>query len=171
MPSGSDFFNKLKDIQAELELVNGKLDDLKASTDSVHTAVQQVNTTLTFGFGQLITLGIYTNQALFQNAKQNDTIICILEKISKNTCDLVNESHTQTGLQTVIQGNTTTLAELYAATHANAAQERERLEELRKQIEECCPPKPPEPVCGYQPCPAPRPLGEPPQVEQPPVIE
>jgi hypothetical protein len=34
-----------------------------------------VSGTLTFGFDQLITLGIYTNEALAQNAKQNDTII------------------------------------------------------------------------------------------------
>ena len=48
----------------------------------------------------MVTLGEYTNQALFQNAKQNDTIICILEHISKNTCELLNQSVIQTRLQT-----------------------------------------------------------------------
>ena len=46
-----------------------------------------VNATLTNGFNQLVTLGQYTNQALYQNDQQNDTIICLLEHISKNTCD------------------------------------------------------------------------------------
>jgi len=162
MPSASDFFNQIKGINARLDDVNGKLDLLRA-------AVEHVDQTLQWGFGQLITLGLYTNEALHHNAEQNDTIICILEHISKNTCQLLNEAHVQTGLQTVMKNNTTTLAELYAATHAEAALARERTEALRKQIEECCPPTPPEPACCYEPCPAPGPLGDPPRVDpQPP---
>jgi hypothetical protein len=177
MASATDFYNALQAANGKLDGVNnrlddvkGKLDALKAATDAVHAAVDQVNKTLQWGFGQLITLGTYTNQALFHNDEQNDTIICILEHISKNTCELLNEAHTQTGLQTVIQGNTTTLAELYAATHPAAALARERLEALRKQVEVCCPPEPPAPVCDYQPCPKPDDrLPRPPSVDpQPP---
>jgi hypothetical protein len=90
-----------------------------------------------------------------------------MENISKNTCELLNEAHTQTGLQTAIKGSTTMLAALYAATHAEAALTWEWEEALRKQIEECCPPKPPEPACRYEPSPAPKPLHEPPRVEKP----
>src|SRR5262245_21380659 len=159
MPSASDFFNQIKGINARLDDVNGKLDLLRA-------AVEHVDQTLQWGLGQLITLGLYTNQALYHNDEQNDTIICILEHISRNTCSLLNEAHLQTGLQTVIQKNTTTLAELYAATHAEAALARERLEALRKQVEECCPPEPPRPVCQYEPCPKPEDtLDKPPQVD------
>jgi len=132
----------------------------------VRGAVEHADSTRQWGFAQLIKLGQYTNLALFHNNQQNDTIICILEHISKNTCELVNEAHTQTTLQTSIKNNSSLLADLYAATHAEAALTREREEALRKQIEQCCPPKPPELPCGYQPCPAPDPLRErPPQVD------
>jgi hypothetical protein len=139
MPSGTDFFN-------QLQAANSKLDTLNAQ------------------FSQLLTLTAYTTQALFQNAQQNDTIICILEKISKQTCELLNQSCLQTPLQKTIQTNTTALAELFAATHAEAALIRDREQALRNEIEKCCPPKPPEPCCHYETCPAPGPLPEPPPI-------
>ena len=175
MPSASDFYNELKGANSRLDGTNsrlddvkGKLDDLKASTDAVRAAVQHIDATLQWGFNQLITLGTYTDQALFHMAQQNDTMICIFENISRNTCDLVNQAHLQTALETVIKDNTTALADLYAATHAEAALIRKREEALRKQIEECCPPKAPEPVCRYEPCPAPEPLREPPRGQERP---
>jgi len=157
--------NRLGGVHTRLDGTNARLDDVKAKLDQVTKSIQDVNTTLNWGFAQLITIGNYTNQALAQNAAQNDTMICILEHISRNTCELLNESHTQTGLQTTIRNSTTALAELYAATHAEAALTRQREEALRKQIEECCPPQVAPPPCVYQACPAPRPLGEPPRVD------
>ncbi|HEY7153615.1 MAG TPA: hypothetical protein VH575_06630 [Gemmataceae bacterium] len=139
MPSGTDFFN-------QLQAANSKLDTLNAQ------------------FSQLLTLTAYTTQALFQNALQNDTIICVLEKISKQTCELLNQSCLQTPLQRTIQKNSTTLAELFAATHAEAALIREREQVLREEIEKCCPPKPVEPCCHYETCPAPGPIPEPPPI-------
>jgi hypothetical protein len=162
MASATDFFNELKGANTRLDDIKTKLDGLQATADAI-------NQTLQWGFVQLITLGVYTNQALAENAKQNDTIICILEHISKNTCELLNEAHIQTGLQTIIEKKTTILADLYAASHGDAAFVSMRLEALQKQIEACCPPKPPKPVCDYQPCPKPPPLGDPPPVDpQPP---
>jgi ABC-type transporter Mla subunit MlaD len=156
---------RLDGVNGRIDGTNTRLDDVKAKLDTITKSIQDVNKTLNWGFGQLITIGNYTNQALAQNAKQNDTIICILEHISKNTCELLNESHIQTGLQTTIKNNTTLLADLYAATHAEAALTRQREEALRKQIEECCPPEVPPPPCAYAACPAPGPLGEPPKVD------
>jgi len=156
---------RLDGIGSKVDGVNSRLDDIKNKLDLVAQALSKVDKTLNWGFGQLITIGNYTNQALFENARQNDTIICILEHISKNTCELLNESHLQTGLQTVIKENTTVLAELYAVTHAEAALIREREEALKKQIEKCCPPELPVPPCNYAPCPAPERLQEPPRVE------
>lgn len=165
MASAQDFLDAINGANNRLDGVNNRLDEVKGKLDLINQSVQNLNQTLNWGFGALITIGNYTNEALSQNAKQNDTIICILEHISKNTCELLNESHTQTGLQTTIKNNTTTLAELYAATHAEAALIRQRDEALRKQIEECCPPKVPEPPCGYQPCPAPGRLPQPPKID------
>ena len=146
MASAQDFLDSINGANNRLDGVNNRLDEVKGKLDLINQSVQNLNQTLNWGFGALITIGNYTNEALSQNAKQNDTIICILEHISKNTCELLNESHTQTGLQTTIKNNTTTLAELYAATHAEAALIRQRDEALRKQIEDCCPPKVPEPT-------------------------
>jgi hypothetical protein len=97
MPSADDLFNQLVAANNRLEAIKGNLLDVEAATDAVKFAVNQVNSTLTTGFGQLVTQGDYTNKALSQNAKQNDTIICILEHISKNTCELLNQSVIQTG--------------------------------------------------------------------------
>ena len=172
MPSSNDFMNKLIDIQNALNTVNAtlntKLTDLKnatdavrASTDQVRTAVQHVDNTLNVGLSSLINIGNYTNQALFENARQNDTIICILEHISRNTCAILTEAHLQTGLQKSMEKSTSLLAELYATTHADAMLAHEKMAGLKAQIEECCPPKPIPPACVYEPCKAPPPLPEP----------
>src|SRR6266849_3808845 len=107
MPSVQEVYDRVVEIRDRLDWANGKLDTIKTSvdavktaTDGVHSAVDQVNNTLAANFKILVTLGQYTNQALFQNAQQNDTIICILEHISKNTCLLLNQSVIQTRLQT-----------------------------------------------------------------------
>lgn len=167
MPSSSDFYNRLVDANDKLDGANGRLDTANAHLGTIEgkldaivhavqtatNAVHQVNHTLQTGFARLITIGNYTNQALYQNAQQNDTMICALENISRNTCALLNEAHMQTELQKSIKDSATTLADLYAATHGEAAVARERLEELRRQVEECCPPKVPPPPCQYQACP------------------
>jgi hypothetical protein len=164
MPSASDIFDQLKLANQNLDSIAGKLDNLTASTDSVRAAVDQVQNTLAANLGQLITLTAYTNLALFHNDLQNDTVICILEKISKNTCDLVNQSHVQTALQTIIEKNTTRLAAMYAFAHADAALAAEREQALREEIEKCCPPKPPASPCYYVACPTPEPIGPPPEI-------
>jgi hypothetical protein len=92
MPSADDLFNQVVAANNRLEAIKGELLDIKAATDAVKIAVNQVNGTLTSGFDQLVMLGQYNNAALSQNAKQNDTIICILEHISENTCELLNRS-------------------------------------------------------------------------------
>jgi hypothetical protein len=96
MPSASDFLNEIKGI-------NHRLDTLIGAADAVRTAVQQAETTLAGDLNHLIALAVYTNQALYHNGLQNDTIICILEKISKQTCELLNQACLQTALQTAIK--------------------------------------------------------------------
>jgi hypothetical protein len=169
MPSASQFLHAIEDVRGgvdgtnnRLDQIEGKLDDLKASTDGVRQAIELLGSNLIASLGQLIALGTYADQALFQNALQNDTMICILEKISQHTCDMVNQAHLQTALQAAIEQSTTGIADLYALTHAEAALTREREQALRQQIEKCCPPKLPPPPCHYEKCPAPKPLGEPP---------
>lgn len=163
---------RLDNVNTKLDTVNSTLNDVKAGVLAVNTSIQNVQKLLQWGFSQLISLGQYTNQALFQNDKQNDTMICILEHISQNTCAILNEAHVQTRVQTSIEENTDTLADLYAATHAEAEMVRRREDELRRQIEECCPPKLPPLACDYKPCSAPEQWRErPPEVQPPPSFE
>jgi hypothetical protein len=93
MPSADDLFN-------QLVAANTKLDQIR-------TSLVDINATLTTGFNNLVTLGQYTNQALHHNDQQNDTIICILEHIAKNTCELLNQSALQTALQTEMESTST----------------------------------------------------------------
>ncbi len=179
MPSASDFFTELQaanthlhgHIEPRLNAIKDSVDDVKDATNAVNTSVQQVNSTLSTGFSQLIAIGGYTNEALFHNAKQNDTIICLLDKIARNTCQLVNYADEQTRLQRSIEETNRQLAELYAATHAEAELQRQAHEKLRREVERCCPPPRPQPPCRFEPCDAPPPLKEPPRVAgtQPPV--
>jgi hypothetical protein len=178
MASAQDILDSINGANTRLDNVNNKLDtanktlnDIKAGVLAVDADVQKMQTLLQWGFSQLITLGQYTNQALFQNDKQNETMICILEHISQNTCAILNEAHLQTGLQKSLDKNTDTLADLYAATHAEAEMARKREDELRRKIEECCPPKLPPPPCDYKLCPAPEQWRQqPPEVQPPPRL-
>ncbi len=190
MASAQDFLDsinavrdKTEEVKGKLDTVNnhltsieGKLDTIDASVKAVDASIKQMQQVLLWGFNQLVALGHYTNQALYHNNQQNDAMICILQQISVNTCGIWNETHTQTGLQQGINGAIRKLADLYAATHGDAALTLEREEQLRRQIEACCPPEPPASACDERPCPAPPPFEErpprpqpPPQVERPPI--
>jgi hypothetical protein len=179
MPSAQDILDainnntgvvggKLDTVNNNLTVIQNKLDAINASVIAVDNDVQKLQQLVLWGFTQLITLGQYTNQALFQNDKQNDTMICILQQISVNTCGIWNETHTETELQKAIRAATHKLAFLYASTHGDVAITFERDEELRRQIEACCPPEPPEPVCSETPCSAPAPFEQQPPTTQPP---
>jgi hypothetical protein len=149
MPSVDDVFNQLVTVNSNLATLHNDL------------------VTLT---NDLVTIGQYTNQALYHNDQQNDTIICILEHISQNTCALLNQAALQTALQTEMEHDIGGLEGMFATANPGAALERERLHRLEEQIEKCCPPPKPTPPCTFAPCPAPRPIGPPPPVG-PPVIE
>ena len=117
----------LDDAYNQLVAANTKLDELI-------TDVQGVRGLVAFGL------------------EQNVTIICNLEKISKQTCELVNQATRQTAAQEAIAASTAGLKQLYELSNPAAAVEQSRLEGLRHQIEECCPPPQPEPACTYEPC-------------------
>ena len=51
------------------------------------------------GFSQLYTIANYTNQLLLYQIQQNDTMVCYLEKIARQTCALFNEAALQTAAQ------------------------------------------------------------------------
>lgn len=182
MPSAQDILDaingadsRLDDVKSKLDTTNNNLNDIKGKLDTINASVNQVDADvknlaniMQWGFTQVITLLQYADQALFINDQQNDTMICTLEHISKNTCALLNEAHQQTAYQKAIKYSTKELEGLYEVTHGEAAIVFEREEKLRKQIEECCPPKQETPPCSYEPCPPAKPLREPPPKTEPP---
>ena len=117
----------LDDAYNQLVLANTKLDELVTQLDGVRER---------FDFA----------------LQQNVTIICNLEKISKQTCELVNQSVRQTAAQESMAATLAGMKQLYELANPEAAVEQGRLEGLRHQIEECCPPPQPDPVCKYEPC-------------------
>jgi hypothetical protein len=94
----------------------------------------------------------FQNEVLTQTLKQFETLICILERISKQTCQTLNEVHSQTEFQQSIRTGIETLVELSKSAHPEAALELARLVKMREQLLACCPPKDPQPVCVYEPC-------------------
>jgi hypothetical protein len=143
MPSVDDVYNQLLQVNGHLATLHNDLVNLTS---------------------ELVTIGQYTNQALYQNDQQNDTIICILEHISQNTCALLNQAALQTAAQTHMERDIDGLEGMFATANPGAALERERLHRLEEKIEKCCPPTPPTPPCTFTKCPAPKPIGPPPQV-------
>jgi hypothetical protein len=177
MAEFDDLFNAVQDVNTHLQQLITNSDVTNTRLSDLHNDIGQLRASVDGGLGrvsqqlqQVIALQSYANQALFQNAQQNDTLICILEHVSRNTCALLNEAHDQTELQTAIRRDVGMLVDMYRTEHAGAALDFDRRALLQKQIEECCPPPPRQPVCTYEPCKAPAPLPAPPinQVPQPP---
>ncbi|MDA2178533.1 hypothetical protein PDN34_18120 [Bacillus cereus] len=100
----------------------------------------------------LVELQASHNNVLDKLTRQVDTVICVLEHISKNTCESLNEEHTQTDLQNAIKTVSEALLELYKTVHPDAALAYEKLEKVHKELLECCPSKEPKPFCVYKPC-------------------
>src|SRR5260370_5501122 len=94
----------------------------------------------------------FQNEVLTRTLNQSETVVCILERISKQTCESLNEIHSQTRLKESMQASLSTLVELFKSAHPEAAPELARLAKIREQLLACCPPKEEEPVCVYEPC-------------------
>ena len=175
MPSLADVYNQLVTANGTLDMIHADMLAEQTATEQVNSNVEQLDTDLKSGFQAtetgLATLAQIDTQAvglLFHLTQQNDTIICALEKISQNTCGIINQVTVQTALQTRIRDDADAQRDIAEFAHAEATLERHRLEALRAEIEKCCPPKPPPPACTYQPCPQPDPITEPAPPQKPP---
>lgn len=96
-----------------------------------------------------------TNTLLTFQIQQNQTMICILEQISRNTCELLNHSAQQTSLQKSMAADMAALRHMFATAHPDAALELDRADEVRRRLEKCCPPTREGRPCTYEPCAAP----------------
>lgn len=155
MATLNDAYNQLVTANSQLTTIHGDLQDVNTSVQAVDTSVQATTTAVENGLAQLGTLVNNTNQLLAYEIQQNDTIICNLAKIAQQTCELVNQAALQTAAQQAMRADLDELVQLYELANPAAAVEQNRLEALKLQIEQCCPPKLPKPPCVYEPCPAP----------------
>jgi hypothetical protein len=147
----NDLFNEL--VQIEAVLNNGLLN-------------------LSQGLSAVLTQQQFTNSALVAQIAQHTTMICQLEQIASQTCDLLSESHIQTGLQRHIARDASRLLEITRTAHPGAELELTRLDKLREQIEECCPPGVEPPLCKHEPCPPPEDFDKhPPRIDYKPIPE
>ena len=156
-PTVTDVFN-------QLVLVNGKLDQVQLNT----SLIANLNSSINQGFNDtvdtlnvLIKVNIEAVKLLYHQTKQADTMICYLDQISQNTCNILTQVAIQTDLQTRLQKDVDALLYISESVNATVAVERQRHDELRAQIERCCPPPPLQPVCTFKPCDKPEPVKEP----------
>lgn len=149
----------LNDAYNQLVQANSQLTTLHNDVQEVNTSVQGNTAAIESGFANLDQLVTYTNQLLAYQSEQNETIICYLAKIAKQTCELVNQSVLQTAAQQAMRSDLHDLRQLSELANPAAAVEQHRLEALNRKIEACCPPSVPAPPCTYEPCKTP---GKPP---------
>ena len=143
-------------------------EQVRAAVEAAIAATKDVRDSLNNAASRLEALidgQYYANRALHHQTVQADTMICALEHISRNTCEILNEAHRQTGLLSGIRADTADMLDLARSANPAGALALDKTKELRREIERCCPPPEKVPACEYKPCPAPEPL-EPPK--QPP---
>jgi hypothetical protein len=169
MASINDVFNQLVNA-------NTALGQIHADGIAQTNATNQLDGDVKSGFNATVNalnaiaqIEAQEAQLLYHLTQQADAIICVLEHISKNTCELVTQSTLQTDLQRQLRDDSHAVRDLTESANPAAALERRRHEELRRQIERCCPPDPPRPACTYEPCEHPKRAKEPklPKVEKP----
>lgn len=86
------------------------------------------------------------------SSTQNELIICLLEKIARQSCSILNEVHWQTQLQKQMAKTLEAFYAVYKSVHPAEASQYERIAQLEAELEKCCPKKEPEPICKFVPC-------------------
>src|SRR5215471_922022 len=117
MPTINDAFDELQNINSNLAQVKAAIEAGNARLDALRA--QQT----------------YTNGALFHLTQQADTIICVLEHISRNTCAALNEEHRQTGLLQGIRLDAADLLDIARSAFPGGAVALDKEKELRREIE------------------------------------
>lgn len=153
----------ITDVFNQLVLVNGKLDQVEVNT----SMITNLNVSINQGFAETVNalntialIDIEAVKLLYHQTQQADTMICALEHISKNTCEILTQVTIQTQLQEHLRDEVDALRYVADSANPEAALERQRFAELRAEIERCCPPDQPEPACEYEPCDRPKPVKE-----------
>jgi hypothetical protein len=165
MPTINEVWEQALQINANLGTLHNDPGDIKQRLDEANDWLAEVRTLLADGLTAIADglAGIQArqdvaNQVLVFQAQQQEAMICILERISLNTCLILNEANAQTDLQRAIRTAGEHLEHMYATANAEAALALAREQEQQARVDACCPPKPAPAPCVYEPCPAPKPV-------------
>ena len=179
MASINDVFNELQAVNTNLGNIHADgiaeinaTNQVKASVDTLDGDVKAGFAATVTGLNTIAKIDIEAVKLLFHLTQQADTMICALEHISKNTCEILTQVTTQTQLQTRIRDDADVLRDIEESEHPEAVLERQRLAALREQIERCCPTEQPGPACSYEPCLSPKLVGMPdlPRIDREPQL-
>ena len=163
MASIDDCFN-------QLVAANGELSQIDQGIQTVNTSIQAVDADV-----QATTAAVQSriqpalhDRELHQPVaavpdSADDTMVCYLEKITRQTCALLNDAALQTTAQQAMRADLDDLKQLYELANPAAAVEQGRLEDLKAQVEKCCPPSVPTPPCKFEPCKRPGDVPPPPR--------
>ena len=159
MPSLETIANEVKALVADIK---SDTVDIKSNTNSIKndaaaiknntaTIITQLNTLdsdVKSGFTNiaqamqiLIALGMQTNQLLADNNKQNETIICWLTNIANTLCDIKHNTDREVALQTDLSTTLHHIDDIGELVNGREAVEVANRDELKKRMDECCPPK------------------------------
>jgi hypothetical protein len=149
----------LNQIQANTSVTAQETAQIKTDTDAILSTANSILATDENGFINL-SQGIATiidrqneaNSLLTINNEQNRVILCWLAILADLECKQLRRLETQIEIQTETRDSVRRLTEVLTLVHAREALEAERQEQLRLQIEKCCPPDTPEPGPCYEPC-------------------
>lgn len=135
-----------------------RLDTVAATLVEIRDAVSTGLTAVAAALQGVQTRQDLANRISVHQVAQLDTVICILEHISANTCETVNQGAQEVDAQIRIARSVDELEHMIATAAPAAALELERARVERARLEECCPSPPPRRPCDYSPCPTPEPL-------------
>jgi len=163
--------NDLVALKGCCENTNRRLNDQIIRAEETNDWLEDLRQVVNNGFVAMTDgiRGIHARQELMirllaYQAEQNRTIICALENISRNTCQILDQADRQTQLQTRIAEDVTAVDQMYATSNPDSALVYQRHQEDLRKLEKCCPQKPRDPACTYRPCQSPseKEIGQPP---------
>lgn len=165
MASAQDILDAVKGSNARLDQLNTEVLAATNATKAVDARVVEVDKTLTTGFVTLTAdaqtladLQAQATEILLHLTKQGDTIMCLLDKLARMNCAILNYAADQADSARATNEAVSALRDMYATTNPAAAVELARRDDLVRELERCCPPEPAQPVCTFEPCETPNPL-------------
>ncbi len=137
-------------IRSDLTQVNSKLDTLDAH-------LQGGVAVLSNGLFAIWELQKVTNTTLEFHSQQHATIICLLEHANELLCGITRKLTKQLALSEGMLASLRRTEGIHERVHPGEAADYDRLAELERKLEACCPPEQPKPEPCPDPCPVPQP--------------